>query len=258
MPGNLDAECLVAVTGLFPEDKPSREQRSLARKFPKRLADRVRAFLDSEKRAKYQAPKLPKNQTKLHDKITEQVDLDQIAEWFTDEPDLGLAYAMVMQAGRDKVVAAWPVFPDPSLGVHNFDLGVDELLNVLQELKTLDSVESLFDDLDAFVLLPSQVATFAANYPELYASVQAETGKALTPYLEAPGFVERRKALDPFKEDQIRILLQLEPDAVIELQPQGQPGQEGQGPGRPRPRPESEGPALATPSEHTTENRVSR
>lgn len=202
---NLDAECLVAVTGLFPESKPSREQYSLSRKFPERLASRVRAFLAAEKPEKYKAPSIPKNQTKLHDKIATLVDLNQIAEWFVDEPDLGLAYAMVMQAARDKVVAAWPVFPDPSLGVHNFDLGVDELLDVLQELRTLDSVESLFDDMDALVLLPSQVASFAATYPELYASVKAETAKALTPYLEMPGFVERRKSLDPFREDQIRI-----------------------------------------------------
>ena len=254
---NLDAECLVAVTGLYPESKPSREQHRIARKYPERLARRVREFLDAEKPAKFKPSKPPKNQTKLHDKLATPVDLNAIAEWFTDEPDLGLAYAMVMQAARDKVLASWPVFPDPSLGVHNFDLGPDELLDVLQELKTLDEVESLFDDMDAFVLLPSQVASFAGTYPELYATVKAAAQKELIPYLEIPGFVARRKVLDAAKEDQIRVLLQLAPDAPIELQPQGQPAQGGQAASRPRSSSGSEGPALATPTEHTTEKRVS-
>ena len=256
----LPAECLLAVTGIFPGRAPSDTQRQLAdpEKFVARLGRRVRAYLESDEPGKYKPPTIPKDQEAYHKKILEPVDLAEVAEWFPREEDAELAthYGLLLQAARTKLTNAWPVFPDPSFGVHNFDLATDELLDVVAVFRTLDGVESLFDDMDANVLLPSQVTDLAEAFPALCAAIKEETIKELAPHLEIQGHIEATKPITPIKEEQIRILLQLPMDAPMQVQPE-QPGTPGN-PSRPVRRPPDEGQPMATPSESTIAKRAAK
>ena len=250
------AESLACVTGIFPTSAPSQIQQRLAVKLPERLAARVRAFLDADKPEKFKWEK-PIEQKELYAKITEPFDHDAAKEWLVDlPPEISLPYVLTVQAARDKVRTSWPVYPDPSLGLHNFDLAPDEYMDVCQVLRTLDSVESIFDDLDAHVLLPEQVELFATIYPDLCQAVQQATYDALQPYIEIPGIVEKKKNLSELKEEQIRVLLRLPTDAPIAA-PQGgsQVGNQQDG-SSPKKSTSEDDKNLQTPSEHTAARRV--
>lgn len=258
MIGTLTAECLLAVTGLFPGRAPSDVQRRLALKFPQRLGARVAAFLESDKPEKFKAPELP-DQKEFHDQLLEPVDTEEVAGWFDPtSAALAVQYGLLMQATREKVKAAWPTYPDPSLGIHNFDLAPDELLDVVQLFRTLDSIESVFDDLDAQVLLPDQVTAIATTYPDLYETLKQAAFEELVPYLDVPGRTGEKKNLSPVKEEQIRVLMQLQADAPIEAQQEQPPTPAAQKPGRRPPEPQEEEPSLETPSEHTAAKRLAK
>jgi len=260
--GTLPAECLLAMTGLFPSRGPSDTQKRLAQRFPKRLVNRVKDFLESDKIAKFKPPE-QKDQTSLHEKLLTKVDPDEIGDAFLpEEATLSAQYVLLMQSARDKVAASWPLYPDSSFGIHNFDLAPDELLNVLQVLQTLDSVESLFDDLDARVLLPDQVTLFSQVYPDLYEVLKNAAMDEIAPYLEIQGAVTAKRRLSQLHEEQMRILLQLPADAPIETQEQQptQQGQPGQRPGRRQidKDTDGEGSSMETPLEHTAAHRVAK
>jgi hypothetical protein len=259
MIGTLPAECLLAVTGLFPSRGPSDTQKRLAARFPKRLAARVRVFLESDKPGKFQPLELP-DQKAFHEQLLEKVDPDQFEESFLpEEAALSMQYVMLLQAARDKVVAAWPLYPDTGLGFRNYDLAKDELLDVLHVFQTLDSVESVLDDLDARVLLPDQVALLSQVFPDLYETLHLATLEELAPYLEIQGGVEARGELSQVHEEQLRILLQLPADAPLQSaqQPalQAKPGQRQ---GAHDTTEDEEEHSLETPSEHTAASRVAK
>lgn len=258
MIGTLAAECLLAVTGLFPDHAPSDTQKRLAQKFPRRLANRVEAFLESEKPEKYKAPALP-DQKQFHAKILEKVDPAELEGGFApDEAELAVHYALLLQQARDKVAAAWPTYPDTSLGLHNFDLAPDEILDVVQLFRTLDDVESVFDDMDANVLLPDQVTAIAQTFPDLYETLQNSIMEALAPYVRIGDDVQAEKALSPIKEEQIRVLMQLPSDAPIEAPQAAAAGPQGQmKPGRRPPANKEDETNMQTPSEHIANRRVS-
>jgi hypothetical protein len=257
MIGTLPAECLLAVTGLWPNHPPSDTQKRLAQRFPQRLTNRVKTFLESDKAEKFKAPSLP-DQKQFHAKLLEKLDPEELEGAFSpDEAELAVHYSLLLQRTRDKVVAAWPTYPDPSLGIHNFDLAPDELLDVLQLFNTLDSVESIFDDLDARVLLPDQVTAFAAAYPDLYETLQNAIREELTPSIPVGDEVQKQ-TLSAIKEEQIRILLQLPADAPVEAPLAAAAGPQGQlKPGRRPPANKEDETNLQTPSEHIADRRVS-
>lgn len=250
----LAAECLAAVTGIYPTGAPSEMELHVAepKRYLARLEKRISAFLDSDKPEKFKAEKLPE-QRETYDKITDVIDPDEAAEWTAEIPDeIALPYMLTIQAARAKVQASWPVFPDPSLGLHNFDLAPDELLDVLQIMRTLDSLESIFDDLDARVLLPSQVDLIAVHFPDIYKEICKLCYKAVEPYIEIPGFVEKKKNLSALKEEQLRVLMKLPTDAPMVAKPEAPqpPPQSSSKGGKP------DGSKLTTPSEHTAERRI--
>ena len=255
------AECLVAVTGIFPTSAPTAAQMHLAGKFVDKLAARVKAFLDSDKPEPFKPKKLP-DQKELRAKLTTDLDPDQLGEWLAEvPPEVAAPYTLTIQAARAKVNAAWPTYPDTSLGLHDFDLAPDELMDVCLLLRTLDNIESVFDNMDARLLLPEQVQAIVEIYPDLAMAVQSAAYDALAPFMEIAGFVEKKKSLSPIKEEQIRILMQLPTDVPIEAPAKPAQGQQTQGkPGRRPSEPKENhgiGGNLETPTEHVAQRRIS-
>jgi hypothetical protein len=254
----LAAECLAAVTGIYLTGAPSAMQLHIAEpsRYLAKLEKRIATFLEADKPAKFRGEKLPE-QRATYEKITDILDPDKLVEWLADVPhEVALPYTLTVQAARAKVKEAWPVYPDPSLGLHNFELAPDELLDVVQVMRTLDNPESLFDDLDARVLLPAQVDLIAAIYPDLYREICKLCYDATEPYVEIPGFVEKKKDLSALKEEQLRVLMKLPTDAPMVATPeapQPAPQKPGRGSGDSVSKNSSR---LQTPSEHTAERRI--
>lgn len=221
---SLAAQRLIAVTGIFPTRAPSEIELASADKVLERFAARIRRFLRASEPADMKWRE-PPGQKHLHEKITAQLDPMDVGEWFAADPTMALIYSKTIEDARGFLLAKWPAYPDPRLGVNNYELGPDEYAAVWQLCETLDRPEALFDDLDSLMLLPDQVAAVAFVYPDLYEQINQITALALADgYIDAPG-EPRRRELSAEREDLIRTLLQLPPEAVLEIPmpPQQQP-----------------------------------
>lgn len=255
----LRAECLAVVTGIYPEGPPSKLQLHVAE--PARLLGKFRArikeFLGANKPEPFKRDELPDQHT-TYDKITDLIDPEEMDAILVDIPvEVALPYALTLQAAREKVKASWPVYPDNSLGLRNFELAKDEFMDVLDVMRTLDTVETIFDDLDALVLLPEQVALVDEFFPDLYREIGLMCFDELQPFAEVPGIVEKKRDLSPEREEQIRVLMQLPTDAPLAPpKEQPQPQQSGRAPEAKSGKAEPE--KLQTPTEHTEQRRISK
>jgi hypothetical protein len=224
----LAAQRLVAVTGIFPTRAPSEIELAGSEKLTERIGARVRRFLRASEPADMKWRE-PPGQKHLHDKLTDQLDPMDVGEWFATDPSMAMIYSKTIEDARGFLLAHWPVYPDPRLGVNNYELGPDEYAALWQLCETLDHPETLFDDLDSLMLLPDQVDAVAFVYPDLYQQINEITALALADgYIDAPG-EPRRHELSAEREDLIRTLLRLPPEAVIEIPvpPQSQPSAQG-------------------------------
>ena len=216
MSGTLPAECLVLVTGIFPTSAPSDIDYAAADRLSETLAGRIRRFLRADEPAAMQWRE-PPDQAKLHAKLIAQLSPVAIGEWFPLNSELAMDYAQAIESARGHLIAKWPIYPDPSLGVRNYDLAPDDYAALWQLCETLDDIETLFDDLDAMMLMPEQVDAVAFCYPALYAMIR----KLVTLEL-ADGYIDtpekpRKRELSVERENAIRTLLQLQPQAVLEI-----------------------------------------
>jgi hypothetical protein len=215
---SLEAECLVAFTGIFPTRAPSELEIRGAANYIARVRRRLAAFLDGDEVAPLMWTR-PPAQVDLWGDLNKPFDDDELSEWFAGwqgDPATHVNYPAILQSARDRVKAAWPIYPDPSLGLHNFELAPDEYGEVWHLCRTLNDPETMFDDLDSLVLLPVQVDAIAAVYPALYAKIQSLAMLLVQPFIGIEGSLEPKKNLPMNREEQLRTLLQLANDAPIQ------------------------------------------
>ena len=255
MIGSLPSESLVAMTGIFPTHAPSELAVRGAEAYPTRIRRRLAAFLeaDAPEPMKWERPPV---QGDLWRDLTELLDPQKIHEWMTDVPlEMMAGYATIIQQARDRIKSAWPLYPDTSLGVQMTELAQDEYGDVWHLCRTLDDPETMFDDMDAMLLLPSQVEAFAAVYPDLYETTRNLAMLLLQPYVQIDPTKKPRKTLRWDREEQIRTLLQVPLDAPIETaEGAQQPAQAAKA--KPDKSEEIETDDAQTPSEHTTARRI--
>lgn len=258
MIGSLPAERLVAMMGIFPARAPSELTIRGAESYPARIRRRLAAFLAAEKAEPLKWERPPAQQDLWKDLVA-PLDLDKLTAWTEGIPvEMVAGYTSIIQTARDRIKAAWPLYPDTSLGLHMTELAPDEYGDVWHLCRTLDDPETMLDDLDALVLLPSQVEAFAAVYPDLYETTRNLVMLLLQPYVQIEGVTKSRKALHWDREEQIRTLLQIPLDAPIETaEGAQQQQQQAQVPkARPAQQSELEADDAQTPSEHTTARRI--
>ena len=250
--GSLPAECLVAMTGIFPTRAPSELTIRGADSYPSRIRRRLAAFLAAEEVAPMEWER-PPAQADLWKDLTTPLNSQKITAWLEGLENLEMVagYSLVIEAAREYVKKAWPIYPDSSLGLRNVELAPDEYGDVWHLTRTLNDPETLFDDLDSLLLLPVQVEAFAAVYPDLYEATKNIAILLLQPFTEIEGFGKKHNPLRWGREEQIRTLLQIPNDAPIET---AEP-QEKQG-ATPDKRQESEPDDAQTPSEHTAARRI--
>lgn len=226
----LDAECLVAMTGIFPTRPPTEIELVGARNYLARIRRRLSAFLEAKKAEPIKWSR-PPSQKKLKEDIFKPFDQDDIAEW-TAGLSVGAAlyYPIVLQSAHDYLKAKWPKFEDTSMGLHDYDLSPDEFGDIWHLARMLNDFETVFDDLDSLVLLPEQVEAIAKCFPSLLAKTNEILGSLLLPYIEIQGGVKKQKHLLAEREEQIRVLLQIPQDAPVEIQQQKEPAKPARAP----------------------------
>lgn len=248
------AECLAAMTGIFPTRAPTDLEVRGAQNYLARLRRRIAKFLDGEGAEPIRLQR-PPSQESLWEKIATPVDVQEFTEWATEaELDVTTAveYPAVVQRSRDFIKALWPVYPDNSLGLHAHELALDELLDVWHIAHTLNDPETLFDDLDSLVLLPDKVAAVKANFPEMYKQIQAMALAQLQPFIGLEGVIEPKKTLSADREAQFRVLLGVAEEDSFEIA-QEPPKQ------KPEPQPQSKqniSEDARTPSETAQRQRI--
>jgi hypothetical protein len=245
-------EALCAMTGLTPTRAPSYLEIRGAQSYAARIKRRLASFLEADKPAPMKWKK-PPSQESLYESLTTPLDAAEVSGWLAETAfEAMVGYPMVIQTARDYVLARWPIYPDTSMGLHTFELAPDEYGDVWHLFSTLNDPETIFDDLDSLLLLPSQVEAFAAVYPELFATTKDLAALLLRPYVGIEGMIEQKKTLPWDREEQIRTLLQLPLDAPIEVSDKEQ-SENASGGGKP-----SQQKSTQTPSEHMAEKRLSK
>lgn len=258
--GNLATESLVAMTGILPTRGPNElEIRGSDTNYVNRVRRRLSTFLDSTKVEKIKWER-PPSQKHLWAELVKQVALDDMDDWFdgwAGDPAVPVEYMAVISQAREYVKKAWPIYPDPSIGLHTFELSEDELGDVWHLFRTLNDPETIFDDLDSLVLLPEQVTAIATVYPALYSQICAMATLLLQPFAGIQDVIKPTKQLLAEREEQIRTLLQVPQDApvVVQAEKEQQKKQEQPAPSRAQSHAEV---TTQIPSEHTVQQRLAR
>lgn len=253
MTGDTFPEGLCAMTGINPTRAPSDLELRGAHSYVARIKRRLVAFLEADKPAPMKWRK-PPEQESLYQAISTPLDQHETTAWLVDTAvEAVVSYPMIIKSARDYVLARWPVYKDTSLGLHTYELAPDEYGDVWHLFSTLNDPETLFDDMDSLLLLPSQVEAFAAVYPELFAATKNMAALLLQPYVGIEGVIEQTKTLTYDREEQIRTLLQLPVDAPIEVDAKNDPATKQAAPSSKQTQQKS----TQTPSEHMAEKRLS-
>jgi hypothetical protein len=221
-PPSLPSESLVAITGIFPSRHPSELMVRAAQGYMDRVRRRLVTFLaaDTPEKMKWERPPA---QDDLWKDITTPLDEADLTDWLTGVPhEMGLGYALVIDKARSYIRQRWPIFPDESLDIHNTELAQDEYGDVWQIVRTLDKPDTLFDDMDALILLPDQVDAFAEIYPTIYQKTVELASLLLQPFISVNGMAKAKRRLSFLREEQMRTLMRLPLDAPIAAPPEPQ------------------------------------
>lgn len=213
----LEAECLVAMTGIFPKRAPSELEIVGGRNYLARVRRRIAAFLDAKESGKLIWQRPPSQKQLMRD-LSTPLDQAEVAEWIADLPVLtGFNYPLIVKSARDYILAKWPKYEEGGLGLHNHDLAPDEYGDVWHITRTLHDPETIFDDLDALLLLPEQMEAIAAVYPSLLAEMKKMAGLLIFPFIEVDGAVEAKKVLASAREEQLRVFMQVPAEGPIKI-----------------------------------------
>jgi len=248
----LQAEMLVAMTGIFIQRAPSELEVRGARNYPARVRRRLAAFLDGSEVVPFQWDRPPSQKSLMRD-LSEPLDHDETLKMIADlDVEVGLHFPITLNNARQYILNKWPRFVDNSLGLHNYELATDEYGDVWHLCRTLDKFESVFDDMDSLLLLPEQVEAVTAVFPELMAMVRATAMLLVQPFVSIDGITETKKSLAPEREEQLRTLLGVPNDAPI----QAETAETKTPAKRNEPREPQNDSDLQTPSERIARNRV--
>jgi hypothetical protein len=210
------------MTGIFPTHRPSDLMVRGAQGYMDRVRRRLVTFLAADKPEKLKWER-PPAQDDLWSDITTPIDPADLTEWLDGLPfEMGMGYALVIDKARSYIRQRWPIFPDESLDIHNTTLAQDEYGDVWQLVRTLHKPDTIFDDMDALVLLPDQVDAFAEIYPTIYQKTVELASLLLQPFISIEGMAKAKKHLGFLREEQMRTLMRLPLDAPIAAPPEAQ------------------------------------
>lgn len=163
----IEAEALVATTGLWPSKAPSQRTIVAASGILRSWAGKLSSFLDG-RHARFNWPP-PPEPSKLQDDILSIPDQEEIAGWFENmlDPQLAIEYVTVITRGREYLAAQWPHVQMEGIVAEVLPPSKDQLDRMWALTRTLDDPDSIFEDMQAYALTSSQAEAFRKVYPEL-------------------------------------------------------------------------------------------
>jgi hypothetical protein len=190
----------------------------------RRWRSKVRDFVREKQQP--MAWKEPPKAPTLHDRIVQQLDVDEVTAWMMaiDEEGVGLEYADIIQRARAYLKDKWPAVATPGLATDSWPLAPDELDEVWSICRVLDDPDVLFEELQSWTVTVAQVAAMRAIYPELSTMLDDILLDEIAEYM---GDSAKLRQLPWQKEDIFRVWRGIPLDAPIEIQlPQQQEQQQ--------------------------------
>lgn len=232
----LNAECLLAITGLWPgPSHPSANDELAALGLIPSYRARLKRWLRAADADDYQPREFestePPEEKALQKKILRPIEHggEEHVRLLAGLPDMaaGEEYVALVTKARDYLDSKWPKIPVPGISADVFPLSTEELYDVWALTRVLDNPDVLFDEVEAESLTIPMVDAWRTIYP----TVAAEVDRVLEELV-----IERlaeKKSLTWQQADLFRMLRGLPLDAVIEVKkdaPKGQQPQQGGAP----------------------------
>jgi hypothetical protein len=217
--GNLAAECLALCTGIFPKRPPSTSEVKQALSLLRKADHAFRAFLEADKTEPYEYEPPPEQEQLLSD-LSVPAGSDT---WVQEELPITTvpAWLIKVNEARAYCFAKWPKYDAKTVTPSYFDLAEDELGDIWEIVRAVDSADTLLAEMRSHTLSPAQVAAVAENFPAYYAALIEIFDEALTDFV-AKSQKKDGKPLSIPQEDVIRTFKQLGEDDPI-----GKPEQPG-------------------------------
>ena len=177
----LRADCLLAVTGLFPDEISDRE-RQVAAVLPDAWGRRLKTWLGA-KQAEFPYVE-PKDMEKIFPKVAADLAPGEVEALLgpvlAEDPELGAAYHRNLQRARQYLVGVWPrVVIDSMAGPKVMPLSVDDRAEIFSVFQVLDDPDRILDELAAGTLTEAQAAAFRACFPALWQEANARLDQAM-------------------------------------------------------------------------------
>lgn len=227
---SLEAEALLATTGILSPELVTRDDVRAAEGLPGRWADRISHFLDAEEPRPFRPPEPPKDQQALRRKLQRRLRESEVAAELAlfGTSSLVAEYRLLREVARKYALDAWPTASVITLaGPQAAPLALEDWSEVWSITATLDDPDRVLDELDAWSLPPSLVAALAACYPELLAMMQEFAREGRVTRLARSMLRGEEWTMRWETEATLRVLLQMPPDAPLSL-PAGEPEEQGQ------------------------------
>lgn len=212
----LAAECLALVTGIFPTKPPTNTEINRALKILGKAESAINDFLSAENPSQYEYEPPPPQGELLQSLATDAGK----EEWFNvDLPtDTLPAWIIKVNEVRAYCEEKWPKYEEKALTPAYYDLAEDELGDIWEIVRSVDSADTMINEMRSHTLSPSQVEAVSKNYPNYYAAFVEILDDRLIEFALKKDFL-----LSIPQEDVIRTLKKLgEDDAVIPAQPENQ------------------------------------
>lgn len=207
---SLDAELLLAVTGVFPRRAITIEDARAAEGAFMTWGGRLRRWVGNDEQAPFELPK-DRDLTKTLDQLAHKLTPQEMAAVTENLTDAGMEadYQLALLGARKYLLDRWPATNvDTAAGPRPMPLPQDEADEVLSLVAVVDDPDRVIDEVEMQSLTPSQAEAFRAVYPALSQALLA--GLRVAIIQKGPKW-----APSPDREDVFRTLAGLEPEAAI-------------------------------------------
>lgn len=169
---SLRSDCLLAITGLFPDGVTPREHAASVT-VPDTWAKRLRKWVTAEQGPfTYVPPK--RDMEKLFSQLVAPLDTNEVGQWIEgigiDDVELSVDYPTALMRARKYLADAWPKFSVTAAdGARILPLSADEAEEMSSILQVLNDPEKVLDEMFSWTLTADQALAFRTCYPDLYA-----------------------------------------------------------------------------------------
>lgn len=220
---SLVAECLCLCTGIFPKRPPNTTEIKQALDLLRKADHAFRAFLEADAPDPYGYEPPPEQEQLL-------IDLSMPTgeeTWVHEELPILTVPAWLLKVNEVRAYCAgkWPKYDAKTVTPSYYDLAEDELGDIWEIVRAVDSADTLFSEMKSHTLSPAQMDAVAENFPAYYAALIEVFDEALVDFVAKSQKKDGKQLTIP-QEDVIRTFKRLgEDDPITPKEEAKQPAQ---------------------------------